>query len=81
MKLIIDIPEEVKETFDKADNINFCFYDYNSVIGKAIRNGTPLDDIKAEIKTACTDNYGNEKDISYEHIAYIIDKHIGKEKP
>ena len=42
MKLIIDIPEEVKETFDKADDINFCFYDYNSVIGKAIRNGTPL---------------------------------------
>ena len=42
MKIVIDIPEEVKETFDKADDINFCFYDYNSVIGKAIRNGIPL---------------------------------------
>ena len=42
MKIVIDIHEEVKETFDKADDINFCFYDYNSVIGKAIRNGTPL---------------------------------------
>ncbi len=42
MKLIIDIPKEVKEAFDKADDINFCFYDYNSTIGKAIRNGTPL---------------------------------------
>ncbi len=42
MKLVIDIPKEVKEAFDKADEINFCFYDYNSMIGKAIRNGTPL---------------------------------------
>ena len=42
MKLIIDIPKEVKEAFDNADDINFCFYDYNSTIGKAIRNGTPL---------------------------------------
>ena len=48
MKLVIDIPQEVKEAFDKAskDNINFCFYDYNSVIGKAIKNGTPLEDIE-----------------------------------
>lgn len=44
MKIVIDIPEEVKEEFDKANknDINFSFYDYNSVIGKAIRNGTPL---------------------------------------
>lgn len=42
MKLIINIPEEVKEAFDKADNVNFCYYVYNSVIGNAIRNGTPL---------------------------------------
>lgn len=49
MKIVIDIPKEVKEAFDKADDINFCFYDYNSMIGKAIQNGTPLDDLKAEI--------------------------------
>ena len=50
MKLVIDIPQEVKEAFDKAnkDDINFCFYDYNSVIGKAIKYGTPLDDIKEQ---------------------------------
>lgn len=41
VKLVIEIDEEVKEAFDKGD-INFCYYDYNSVIGKAIRNGTPL---------------------------------------
>ena len=50
LKLIIEIPKEVKQAFDKAnkDDINFSFYDYNSVIGKAIKNGVPLDDIKTE---------------------------------
>ena len=44
MKLIIELPDEVKDAFDNASNedINFSYYDYNSVIGKAIRNGTPL---------------------------------------
>jgi len=50
MKLIIDIPKEVKEKFNKTDNINFCFYDYNSFIGKAIRNGTPLSEEFENIK-------------------------------
>ena len=45
MKYIIELPEEVKEKFNKTDNINFCFYDYNSFIGKAIRNSTPLEEI------------------------------------
>ena len=44
MKLIIDIPEDVKETFNETEDINFSFYDYNSVIGKAIRNGIPLEE-------------------------------------
>lgn len=54
MKLIIDIPEEVKQAFDNARNedINFSFYDCNSVIGKAIRNGIPLEDIIEMIKHA-----------------------------
>lgn len=42
MKIVIDIPEEVKQAFDNADDINFSYYDFNSVIGKAIRNATPL---------------------------------------
>ena len=44
MKIVIDIPEEVKEVFDKAneDNLKGSYYDYNSLIGKAIQNGTPL---------------------------------------
>ena len=44
MQIVIDIPQEVKQAFDRANNddINFCFYDYNSVVGKAIKNGTVL---------------------------------------
>ena len=91
MKLIIDIPQEVKEAFDKAskDDINFCFYDYNSVIGMAIRNGTPLDDIKAEILEETKCPYGDkclgancpsntDCMIMGEHAIWIIDKYIGE---
>lgn len=44
MKIVIDIPEEVKQTFDNAKNEDLYdnYYDYNSLIGKAIRNGTPI---------------------------------------
>lgn len=44
MKYIIELPEEVKEKFDNAtkDDIYGSYYDYNSVIGNAIKNGTPL---------------------------------------
>ena len=44
MKYIIELPEEDKEKFDNAtkDDIYGSYYDYNSVIGNAIKNGTPL---------------------------------------
>lgn len=47
MKYIIELPEEVKEKFDNAtkDEIYGNYYDYNSVIGNAIKNGTPLEEI------------------------------------
>lgn len=43
MKLIIDLPDEVKTLFDNADLFELKdYYDFNSTIGKAIKNGTPL---------------------------------------
>ena len=44
MQIVIDIPEEVKQTFDNAKNEDLYgnYYDYNSLIGKAIQNGIPL---------------------------------------
>ena len=44
MKIVIDIPEKVKQTFDDAkdEDLYGNYYDYNSLIGKAIKNGIPL---------------------------------------
>lgn len=44
MMIVIDIPEDVKKAFDEAtkDDLYGCYYDANSVVGKAIKNGTPL---------------------------------------
>ena len=44
MKYIIELPEEVKEKFDNAtkDDIYGNYYDYNSVIGNAIKNSIPF---------------------------------------
>ena len=54
MKLIIDIPEETKQAFDKAESndLKGGYYDHGGVIGKAIQNGTPLDSNseKAEVQ-------------------------------
>ena len=56
MKLIIDIPEEVKHTFDNAENENLYgnYYDYNSLIGKAIRKGSSLDELRSELNNYIT---------------------------
>lgn len=44
IELVIKIDEEVKQTFDNAKNEDLYanYYDRNSLIGKAIQNGTPL---------------------------------------
>lgn len=46
MTLVIEIPEAVKQAFDKAteEDIYGCYYDYNSIIGRAIKNGVPIED-------------------------------------
>ena len=44
MKIVIEIPEEVKIAFDNAESndLKGCYYDHGGVIGNAIKNGTPL---------------------------------------
>ena len=85
MKLIVEIPQEVKEAFDKAnkDDINFCYYDYNSLIGKAIKNGLPLDKITskidAEIKGGShCDEYIDGYEDGLKEALKIINKFIGR---
>ena len=86
MKMIIDIPEEVKDTFDKAskEDINFCYYDYNSVIGKAIKNGKPLEDLETEILEKMADyvasGYADSAEDFEEYsriVCQTFNKHIG----
>lgn len=70
MKLIIDIPEEVYKRMINGDLPIYMAYKY-------VKNGTPLDDIKAEI--------ANLDDADYDYEGYykavtdaveIIDKYI-----
>jgi hypothetical protein len=44
MQIVINIPEKVKQTFDNAkdEDLYGNYYDYNSFIGKAIKNGIQL---------------------------------------
>ena len=52
MKLIIDIPEQIKQAFDKAksNDLKGGYYDHGGIIGKAIQSGIPLDDVKAMVQ-------------------------------
>ena len=81
MKLIIDISEE-----DRKDigNIHFIREDLKFKIGKAIMNGTPLDDVKAEIaeEICLTDNpYSGETKytIEYSRLLEILDNIVKAE--
>lgn len=54
VKLIIEMPKEAKQAFDKAqsNDLKGGYYDHGGIIGRAIQNGIPLDDVKAEIDKA-----------------------------
>ena len=82
MKLIIDISEE-----DRKDigNIHFIREDLKFKIGKAIMNGTPLDDVKTEIgqfREALAEKAPSLNDLinaqrTVDVCLGIIDKYIG----
>lgn len=83
VKLIIEIPKEVKQVFDNAEsnNLKGGFYDYGGIIGRAIQNGIPYDDVKAEIKTF-TITEKSEYDIGFNDAVlkcFNILDNIGKE--
>ena len=74
MKLIIDIPETmIQELKDGCFGVKHNVYE----LAGCIMNGTPLEDIKAEIirhSKICDPEF---KD-AFEVTVQIIDKHIGK---
>ena len=90
MRLIIDIPEAVRTTIiNRANNGVAMHIGIQAVMVKAIVDGTPLDDIKAEISSnLITDGQVIEGEYFAEDAEYInhglnmaleiIDKHIGE---
>ena len=48
MKLIIDIPDTLKNIADEADIKTFSHFMWSVQLMDAIKNGTPLDDSEAE---------------------------------
>ena len=81
MKYVIDIDEKdyKKLSYNNRDATIYLDCSLREVIANATPLNQVLEEIKGEIKNACTDNYGMSKDISYEHIVYVINKHIEKE--
>ena len=68
MKLIIDIDEDYYNIIQKNGGSNY--------VEDAVLNGTPLDDIKTEIKKKMANDY---IDIAgYKASLEIIDKYIGE---
>ena len=84
MKLIIDIPEELIESFNNAkkENAFNYFRVYNNTFYNAIRNGIPLEDIKTELNNLDFDfgNYYDETEAILNKINSVLDKHIEENK-
>lgn len=55
MKLIIDIPEDIRVTIDKMGLLRIPV-EMQKKVDKAIQHGAPLEQIRAEIDSYCSDN-------------------------
>lgn len=87
VKLIIEIPKETKQAFDKAESndLKGGYYDHGGIIGKAIQNGIPLDDVTTEINEKMADyvasGYADSVE-DFEEYSRIVNQaldNIGKE--
>ena len=79
MKIVIDIPEVYYESLKNTEWVisgQRSGKTFQSVIYNAIKNGAPLDDIKAEIEEVRNKSVNWS---TYDNCLAIIDKHIGKE--
>lgn len=79
IELVIKIPEQIKQAFDKAESndLKGGYYDHGGIIGKAIQDGTPLDSVKAEIKRMEYHMIDCDVLVSQEEVLDILDN-IGK---
>lgn len=84
MKLIVEIPEDVKEKIAIMGLDRLDVWNIRSV-SKAISDGIPLDDIKAEIKSMYhkvefMDEHGSGYNSALDDVVEVINKYIGEKK-
>ncbi len=72
MKVIIDIPEEIYQEAIKSG----YSYLYDETVANAVANGSPLDDVKAEMLKYSSEHYVHDDNV-WCYIG-IIDRLIGK---
>ena len=73
MKLIIDISEDAYMRHKRRVNTDMC-----TELDIAVVNGTPLDDVKAEIEHMACRQYEHRLMLDRQETLEIIDKYIGK---
>ena len=73
MKLIIDIPEEDYKNVSRIVDMGL-----GTNVDEAIKNGTPLDDVKAELEHMACRQYEHRLMLDRQETLEILDKYIGK---
>ena len=73
MKLIIDIDEEDYNLAKRQVAVGFT-----NPLKMRIANGTPLDDIKAELTEWHNMKHSSLSDVNYQIMLDIIDRHTGE---
>lgn len=86
MKWVIELDEDFVKRFINAGNEddNFCYYGYNSPVGRALKNAKSFEeeiksikeDIKEDMKDTFYDYKYNRYDVSMEGVLDVLDKHI-----
>jgi len=83
IEMVIKIPEEAKKAFDRAESneLKGGYYDHGGVIGKAIKNGTPLPKGHGRLidADALFDYFGNDAldEVTRSNIEYFINETNG----
>ena len=72
MKLIIDIPDHLYSVIKNKECTHV------NILTEAVYDGTPLDDIRAEIEQEAFIDINGSKFIFVNHLNQIIDRHIGE---
>ena len=76
MKLIIDIPDEKHKTFQSGMYCGMTDVD----LYRSIKNGIPLDNIKAEIEHLPFTMFDKKEVLDRQEVIGIINKHIKGEQ-